>query len=377
MFCTSCGKQIPDGNAFCVHCGAKILPRNSARPDQGRDQYGQSREPYSQGRDQYGRGREEYSRPQRDWVPPGQEPKPGWRPPGQDTGAGWSDWQDEPEPEKKSSILPKILIGVIAVAVFFCAAFFGYRVFSGSDKGAKEDTVKEASAEKEKDKKKKDRETEEETAEASAETEAAAEETEETEKTEETAEETASSDSAADTENALKLASQFDTEDAGVITDFNWYTELSNYLKTKTGTSILDHSTPFQREFPELGQGGWKAMLVPDIGKGGTDTLFHACNLSLDFLDPGNPDRQTVKAKVTWQTSIDPLSMDKKTETGITELEGEWNRDTGEVTLDGEGISLRITSMLMENDGSAEYAIGVWEGPDSAYHSLLMTRERK
>ena len=167
MFCTSCGKQIPDGNAFCVYCGARIQPRNSARPDQGRDPYSQSRDPYGQGRNQY--GREEYSRPQRDWVPPGQEPKPGWRPPGQDTGAGWSDWQDEPEPEKKSSILPKILIGIVAVAVFFCAAFFGYRVFSGSDKGAKEDTVKEASAEKEKDKKKKDRETEEETAAASAE----------------------------------------------------------------------------------------------------------------------------------------------------------------------------------------------------------------
>ena len=24
MFCTNCGKQIPDGSAFCAHCGTKI-----------------------------------------------------------------------------------------------------------------------------------------------------------------------------------------------------------------------------------------------------------------------------------------------------------------------------------------------------------------
>lgn len=349
MFCTSCGKQIPDGNAFCVHCGAKILPRNSARPDQDREPYGRDREPYGQDREPYSRGREEYGRdqygrPQRDWVPPGQEPKPGWKPPGQDAGAGWSDWQDEPEPEKKSSILPKILIGVIAAAVFFCAAFFGYRVFSGSDKEAKEDTVKEASAEKEKDKKKKDKETE--------------------------------SSSASDTENALKLAAQFDTGDAGEVGEFDWFIELSEYIRTNNGSSIRDHFAPFQSDFPELGQGGWKVMLVPDVGRS-TDPLLHSCNISLDFLDPGNPDRQPVKAKVTWQTSIDSMSMKKETETGITELEGEWNGDTGEVTLSGEGISVRITNMLMEKDGSAEYALGVWEGQDSVYHNLLMTRERK
>ena len=141
MFCTSCGKQIPDENQFCTYCGAKLRPRSAVQQDGRTSQDGVNR-------GQQDARTNASRRPEREWTPPGQEPKPGWTPPGREQmpyGAGLEDkdFYAEPEPGRKKSILPKIAIALIALAVFFGAAFFGYRVFSGGG----EDTVKEARAE--------------------------------------------------------------------------------------------------------------------------------------------------------------------------------------------------------------------------------------
>ena len=47
MFCTNCGKQIPDGSKFCTNCGATL--GNTQPPIQNRQQFQQPyQQPYQQ-----------------------------------------------------------------------------------------------------------------------------------------------------------------------------------------------------------------------------------------------------------------------------------------------------------------------------------------
>ena len=77
MFCTSCGKQIPDENQFCTYCGAKLRPRSAVQQDGRTSQDGVNR-------GQQDARTNASRRPEREWTPPGQEPKPGWTPPGRE-----------------------------------------------------------------------------------------------------------------------------------------------------------------------------------------------------------------------------------------------------------------------------------------------------
>ena len=31
MYCTNCGKSLPEGSAFCVHCGAKLAEKTEKK----------------------------------------------------------------------------------------------------------------------------------------------------------------------------------------------------------------------------------------------------------------------------------------------------------------------------------------------------------
>ena len=374
MFCTSCGKQIPDENQFCTYCGAKLRPRSAVQQDSRTSQDGVNR-------GQQDARTNASRRPEREWTPPGQEPKPGWTPPGREQmsyGAGLEDkdFYAEPEPGRKKSIFPKIAIALIALAVFFGAAFFGYRVFSGGG----EDTVKEARADKDKkDKKKKDvgeedksvKEEETETEESAAET--AAPET--------SAAETTSADSSGegntevivDKEKSLQISSRFSTMESARLADMAWFTELRQNTDNPDKT-IIGRSFRFERIDPWMGSGGWKAMLIP-VTELNTDTHVHTGNVFITLSGESEEDPLQAAVSLTRGTSIDPATGKEEKESGTDMFIGEWTPDTGHITADNQAGTMVIEAMFAENDTSRQYAFGDLQLEGTGDYMLIMVRD--
>ena len=48
MFCTNCGKQIPDGSKFCVHCGTPVMQASQAAAPVYQQQPQQTQQIYQQ-----------------------------------------------------------------------------------------------------------------------------------------------------------------------------------------------------------------------------------------------------------------------------------------------------------------------------------------
>ena len=380
MFCTSCGKQIPDENQFCTYCGAKLRPRSSVQQDSRTSQDGVNR-------GQQDARTNASRRPEREWTPPGQEPKPGWTPPGREQmsyGAGLEDkdFYAEPEPGRKKSILPKIAIALIALAVFFGAAFFGYRVFSGDG----EDTVKEARADKDKkDKKKKDAEEEDESVkeeetesgEAAAETAAIENATAETT----AAAETTGADTSAggntkptiNKEESLAISRRFSTMENARLADMAWFTELRQNTDNPDKT-IIGRSFRFERIDPWMGSGGWKAMLIP-VTELNTDTHVHTGNVFITLSGENVEEPLQAAVSLTRGTSIDPATGKEEKESGTDMLIGEWIPDTGHITADNQAGKIVIEALFAENDTSRQYAMGSLELEGTGEYMLIMVRD--
>ena len=380
MFCTSCGKQIPDENQFCTYCGAKLRPRSAVQQDGRTSQDGVNR-------GQQDARTNASRRPEREWTPPGQEPKPGWTPPGREQmsyGAGLEDkdFYAEPEPGRKKSILPKIAIALIALAVFFGAAFFGYRVFSGGG----EDTVKEARADKDKkDKKKKDvgeedksvKEEESESGEAAAET--AAIENASAETT--AAAETTGADTSAggntkptiNKEESLAISRRFSTMENARLADMAWFTELRQNTDNPDKT-IIGRSFRFDQIDPWIGSGGWKAMLIP-VTELNTDTHVHTGNVFITLSGESEEDPLQAALSLTRGTSIDPATGKEEKESGTDMFIGEWTADTGHITADNQAGTMVIEAMFAENDTSRQYAFGDLQLEGTGDYMLIMVRD--
>ena len=382
MFCTSCGKQIPDENQFCTYCGAKLRPRSAMQQDSRTSQDGVNR-------GQQDARTNASRRPEREWTPPGQEPKPGWTPPGREQmsyGAGLEDkdFYAEPEPGRKKSILPKIAIALIALAVFFGAAFFGYRVFSANG----EETVKEARENKDKkDKKKKDvgeedksvKEGESESGEAAAET--AAIENASAETT--AAAETTGADTSAggntkptiNKEESLAISRRFSTMENARLADMAWFTELRQNTDNPDKT-IIGRSFRFERIDPWMGSGGWKAMLIP-VTELNTDTHVHTGNVFITLSGESEEDPLQAALSLTRGTSIDPATGKEEKESGTDMFIGEWTADTGHITADNQAGTMVIEAMFAENDTSRQYAMGSLELEGTGEYMLIMVRDYK
>jgi len=382
MFCTSCGKQIPDENQFCTYCGAKLRPRSAVQQDGRTSQDGVSR-------GQQDARTNPARRSEREWTPPGQEPKPGWTPPGREQmsyGAGLEDkdFYAEPEPGRKKSILPKIAIALIALAVFFGAAFFGYRVFSANG----EETVKEARENKDKkDKKKKDvgeedksvKEGESESGEAAAET--AAIENASAETT--AAAETTGADTSAggntkptiNKEESLAISRRFSTMENARLADMAWFTELRQNTDNPDKT-IIGRSFRFDQIDPWIGSGGWKAMLIP-VTELNTDTHVHTGNVFITLSGESEEDPLQAALSLTRGTSIDPATGKEEKESGTDMFIGEWTADTGHITADNQAGTMVIEAMFAENDTSRQYAMGSLELEGTGEYMLIMVRDYK
>ena len=376
MFCTSCGKQIPDENQFCTYCGAKLRPRSAVQQDGRTSQDGVNR-------GQQDARTNGARRPEREWTPPGQEPKPGWTPPGREQmsyGAGLEDkdFYAEPEPGRKKSLLPKIAIALIALAVFFGAAFFGYRVFSANG----EETVKEARDDKDKkDKKKKDAEEEDKSVkEEETESEEAAAETASPETA---AAETTSADSSGngntevivDKEKSLQISSSFSTMEAARLADMAWFTELRQNTDNPENT-IIGHTFRFERIDPWMGSGGWKAMLLP-VTELNKDTHVHTCNVFVTLTGENVEEPLQAAVSLIRGTSIDPDTGKEEEESGTEMFIGEWTPDTGHITADNQAGKLVIEALFGENDASRQYAMGSLELEGTGEYMLIMVRDYK
>ena len=382
MFCTSCGKQIPDENQFCTYCGAKLRPRSAVQQDGRTSQDGVNR-------GQQDARTNASRRPEREWTPPGQEPKPGWTPPGREQmpyGAGLEDkdFYAEPESGRKKSILPKIAIALIALAVFFGAAFFGYRVFSANG----EETVKEARENKDKkDKKKKDvgeedksvKEGESESGEAAAETAAIENATAETT----AAAETTGADTSAggntkptiNKEESLAISRRFSTMENARLADMAWFTELRKNTDNPD-KPIIGRSFRFDQIDPWIGSGGWKAMLIP-VTELNTDTHVHTGNVFITLSGESEEDPLQAALSLTRGTSIDPATGKEEKESGTDMFIGEWTADTGHITADNQAGTMVIEAMFAENDTSRQYAMGSLELEGTGEYMLIMVRDYK
>ena len=129
MSCPNCEKARQEGKTFCTQCGERLIPETPAPPPQQAN-----REPAPQQRSQWSGVYQE----------PAQTPAPNPVPPPAYTPYA----AVPPEPKKKRSVLPIIVIALLVAALGAVAVLFATGVISfGGEKEAEEEDEPTASAE--------------------------------------------------------------------------------------------------------------------------------------------------------------------------------------------------------------------------------------
>ena len=370
MFCSSCGKQIPDGSRFCEYCGNPVggnVPQPDSRPagvpeaGQIPPQYGQAPPQYSQIPPQYGQ-----APPQANQIPPqyGQVP-PGYPQP----------------PKKKFPIIP-FVIGVVFLTALIIA---GGLMLLGNDSGkggssakAKKETTaakennssgkQDSNASGKKDSKSSDEKKETEAV-PKAEPKPAETEMVPAIKPQPAESETAFVDEYVLTQSDYEgFARRLSTTNHALALDFEWaWDYVINGNNSSFAAQDLIRVTD---DMEPLINGGWKAYMFTRSGDYGSDTERY-------FNVEITADGSRFGLKTNWAYLLDPAAGNSIQENGSDSFKGTFDALEGTASAQSDYAKIDIDGFYISPDFEEEYAIGTFYWISGEKDCIALMREVK
>ena len=335
MFCSSCGKQIPDGSRFCEYCGNPVggnVPQPDSRPagvpeaGQIPPQYGQAPPQYSQMPPQYGQ------------VPPGY-PQP---------------------PKKKFPIIP-FVIGVVFLTALIIA---GGLMLLGNDSGkggSSAKAKKETTAAKENNSSGKQV--------PKAEPKPAETEMVPAIKPQPAESETAFVDEYVLTQSDYEgFARRLSTTDHALALDFEWAWDYvingnNSCFAAQDLIRVTDDMEP-------LINGGWKAYMFTRSGDYGSDTERY-------FNVEITADGSRFGLKTNWAYLLDPAAGNSIQENGSDSFKGTFDALEGTASAQSDYAKIDIDGFYISPDFEEEYAIGTFYWISGEKDCIALMREVK
>lgn len=168
------------------------------------------------------------------------------------------------------------------------------------------------------------------------------------------------------------VAADLSTADHAMATDFEWFLDYELLGGEYQGQLVSDRSltTPVAKDQQALLQGGWKAFMY--CADEGADPEDGARYFNAEINSSGDDFAVTMN----WKYMFDAVSGQSIEESGSDLFKGNWKED-GTVSVQSDYAMVTFDTFLINQDSTAEYALGTfyWISGETCRIALMRVRK--